>query len=41
MSEEDEGYRELKWKTARHEKEVIKTKANGTKNSTNVQLLFL
>ena len=29
MSEEDEGYRELKWKTARHEKEVIKTKLRG------------
>lgn len=31
MSEEDEGYRELKWKTARHEKEIIKTKLRGVR----------
>ena len=29
MSEEDESYRELKWKTVRHEKEIIKTKLRG------------
>lgn len=29
MSEEDESYRELKRKTARHEKEIIKTKLRG------------